>query len=102
MSTTASLSSKQRAHLRALAHDLKPAIHIGKDGITDAVVLAVAEAFNTRELLKVKVLDTALLSPRDAGLDLAARIEGVRLVQTLGHIATLYRTHPDKPAIELP
>ncbi|ARA95132.1 MAG: YhbY family RNA-binding protein [Bacteroidetes bacterium] len=94
------LTSRERAHLRAQAHHLKPTVHIGKEGVTDAVVQAVEEAFHRRELLKVKVLDAAFLSPREAGLDLASRIEGVQLVQTLGRIATLYRPHPDRPGAE--
>ena len=55
----ATLSTKQRAHLKGLAHALKPILHLGKEGVTDGVASVVADAFNTRELMKVKVLDTA-------------------------------------------
>jgi HrpA-like RNA helicase len=49
------LTSKQRAHLRKLAHSLKPVVLVGTDGVTDAVLASILDAFNTRELLKVKL-----------------------------------------------
>src|SRR5690606_27751450 len=49
------LNPKQRSQLRSLAHHLKPILQIGKDGVTAAALDAVSQAFNTRELLKVKV-----------------------------------------------
>jgi len=53
------LTSSQRARLKALAHPLKPILHIGREGVTPHALDAVRQAFNTREILKVKVLDTA-------------------------------------------
>ena len=70
--------------------------------MTDAAVQAVEDAFNTRELLKVKVQEAAPLDVREAGAELAARVEGAHLVQTIGRTAVLYRPHPDKPEIRLP
>jgi RNA-binding protein len=96
------LTTKQRAHLKSLAHALKPILHLGKDGVDDAVVATVASDFNTRELLKIKVLDTAPESAKETGAALAARVDGAHLVQVIGRTVVLYRPHPDKPAIRLP
>ncbi len=96
------LTSKQRAHLRSLAHELRPVVHVGKEGLTDAVVEAAEEAFNTRELLKARVLEASPKDARDVAHDLAERLDGVQVVQVIGHIAILYRPHPDAPQIELP
>ncbi len=101
-STTMPLTPKQRAHLRSLAHHLKPVLQIGKEGVTDAAVQALDEAFNTRELLKVKVQEAAPLSARDAGGVLAQSLEGVEHVQTIGRTLVLYRPFPEKPEIRLP
>ncbi len=60
------------------------------------------EAFNTRELLKVKVLEGAPQSARDLGEELTRRLEGVELVQVIGRTLVLYRRHPEKPEIMLP
>jgi RNA-binding protein len=95
------LNAKQRAHLRSLAHHLKPILQIGKEGITDAAVRAVEDAFNTREILKVKVQEAAPLSAREAGEQFASRIPKVAHVQTIGRTIVLYRPHPEKPEIRL-
>jgi len=95
------LNPKQRSRLRSLAHHLKPIAQIGKEGITDASVGTLHEAFNTRELLKVKVQEAAPLSAREAGALLAERIAGAEHVQTIGRTVVLYRAHPEKPEIQL-
>lgn len=96
------LSSKQRAHLRALAHPLKPVLRIGKEGLTEAALQAITEAFNTRELVKVKVLENAPETARASGEAIAQQLPEVLLVQTIGRIVVLYRPHPDHPEIQLP
>lgn len=97
-----SLSTKQRAHLRALAHPLKPIVHIGKEGVTESAVRSIEDALNGRELIKIKVLDTAPESARDAGDALAERISGGHLVQVIGRTVVLYRRDPEKPTIRFP
>ena len=96
------LTSRQRAHLRALAHHLKPVAHIGAGGLTDAALHGIEEAFNTRELLKVKVLESAPEGAWETGDEIAARLEGVQVAQTIGRTVILYRRHPEKPEIRLP
>ena len=96
------LTSKQRAHLRALAHHLKPVVHIGAGGLTDASVQSILDALNTRELLKVKVLETAPEGARQTGDAIARSVEGAHVAQTIGRTVVLYRRHPDKPEIRLP
>lgn len=96
------LTSKQRAHLRSLAHHLKPLAHIGSEGLTDAVLKGILESFNTRELLKVKVLESAPESARDTADAIVERLDDVHVAQTIGRTVVLYRRHPDKPEIQLP
>ncbi len=98
----ADLTSKQRAHLRSLAHDLDALLQVGKEGVTDAVIGAVEEALETRELLKVKVLETAPKAARSAADALQAAIDGARVVQVIGRTVVLYRAHPEDPEIVLP
>ena len=96
------LSSKQRSHLRSLAHHLKPVLFVGKEGITDAAVRGLEEALNTRELLKVKVLEASPMDVREASEELAGRVDNAVVVQTIGRVAVIYRPDPEKPEIELP
>lgn len=96
-----SLTSKQRAHLRSLAHPLKPILQVGSDGISEAFLDSLDEAFNTRELLKIKVLDTSDLELKEAVAAVQEGRPAVQVVQTIGRTAALYRRHPEKPKIEL-
>lgn len=99
--TAKPLTSKQRAEVRALAHHLKPILHVGKEGVADASVNAAIEAFNTREVMKIKVLENAPLGVRESADALAQRIEGARIVQVIGRTVVLFRPHPEHPRIEL-
>ncbi len=96
------LTSKQRAHLRSLAHHLKPVLQVGAEGVTDAVLRSVEEAFNTRELLKVKVLEGAPEGARETADRIVAALEGVEVPQTIGRTVVLYRPFPEEPDIVLP
>ena len=96
------LTSKQRAHLRGLAHALKPLAHVGKEGVTPAAVRALQQTFDTHELVKVRVLEAAPQDARETARALAAGIDGAHVVQTVGRNATLYRAHPETPTITLP
>ena len=50
------LSSKERAFLKKLAHNLDPIVRIGKDGIDENVLKSISDVINKRELIKVKIL----------------------------------------------
>lgn len=95
-------TSKQRAHLRSLAHGQDPLIHIGKEGLTEAVEEAIEEAFNTRELVTIRVLDNAPREVRDLAEAVAGTLDDVQVVETRGGTALLYRPDPDEPEIVLP
>ena len=95
------LTAKQRAKLRSLAHPLKPIAQIGKEGVTESALAGLLENFNSRELLKVKVQGGAPLSAAEAGEEIARRLPDVHHVQTIGRTIVLYRRHPEKPEIEV-
>jgi RNA-binding protein len=101
-SAIVTLSSKQRAHLRALAHPLKPVAQVGGEGITDSFIGSLGDAFNTRELLKVRVLENAPLDARAAATQIAARLPGVQIPQVIGRTIVLYKASEDDPQIHLP
>lgn len=95
------LSGKQRRFLRALGHELRPIVQIGRDGIDDGLVAAVDRALTDHELVKIKLGEAANLDRHDAAADLAARTHS-EVAQVLGHTLLLYRAHPDEPEIALP
>ena len=56
------LTSKQRAEFRAQANSLETTLMVGKDGVTEAVVAEADKLLTARELVKGKVLETALMT----------------------------------------
>ena len=86
----ADLTSKQRAQLRALANALEPIVHIGKGDLGENLVQQADEALEARELVKCRVLETSLPSPKEAAqaLSQATRSE---VVQVIGTKFILYR-----------
>ena len=88
------LSSKERAELRAEAHHLTPVVHVGHQGLTDALLDSIDDALRTRELVKVALAKTTDVSAKDAAHQLAERL-GADVVQTIGRTCTLYRENRD-------
>ena len=88
------LSSRERAELRAEAHHLTPLVHVGHQGLTDPLVQTLDDALRTRELVKVALAKTTEVSAKDAARQLADRM-GADIVQTIGRTVTLYRENPD-------
>ena len=84
------LTSKQRAQLRGIANGIDTSVHIGKDGITDNVAKQANDALEARELIKGRVLENSLLSPREAAEELAPLTRS-EIVQVIGTKFVLYR-----------
>lgn len=78
------LTSKQRAQLRGMANGLDTIVQIGKDGIGDNLVQQANEALEARELIKCRVLESAMLTALEACQELAKRTrsEGVQVIGT--------------------
>ncbi len=94
------LTGKQRAHLRALAHPVQVSVMVGQAGVTDAVVDKVDKELEIHELIKVKVLDGPVSAKEAApALALATRAE---LAQVIGKTMVLYRRRKKDPQIRLP
>jgi len=51
----ATLTARERAHLKARAHALEPVVQTGSSGVTDTLVAEVERALTAHELIKVKV-----------------------------------------------
>lgn len=97
------ITSKQRAYLRKLSHTLEPIFQIGKDGISDSLIDGIDMALNKREILKVHILETALLDTRETCDAVAERLNA-EPVQAIGNKFILYRKAEDEKyrKIELP
>ena len=95
------ITSKQRAFLRGKANDLDASFQIGKDGINDNMIAQLGDVLEARELIKIKVLETAMLTAREASEAVCAAT-GAEPVQCIGSKFVIYRPNSEKPVIILP
>lgn len=94
------INSKQRSLLRSMAATAETVITIGKGGITDSVVDSVTEALSARELVKGKVLESSLLTAREACDELSERCKAEG-IQAIGNKFVLYKRNEKKPRIDI-
>ena len=84
------LTSKERAELRAQANTLETTLIVGKSGVTDTVIGEAENQLTARELVKGKVLEGALMSPREVS-DAICEATGADGVAVIGTKFVLYR-----------
>lgn len=94
------LSAHQRRYLRQLAHPLKPVVTVGAKGATEAVCRELDLTLNQHELLKIRLAGDR--AQRTADLEKLLDASGAQCVQTIGHVASVYRPHPEQPRLALP
>lgn len=88
------MKGKERAELRAEAHHLDPAVHVGHQGLTPTLISSLDDALRTKELVKVKLAKQATVPARDAANALALAT-GAAVIQVIGRTATLYRRNEE-------
>lgn len=84
------LTGRQIRQLRSLAHHLEPVVMIGKADINDGIVAQANDNLEAHELIKCSVLDSSMLTAREAANELADRC-GAEIVQVIGRRFSLYR-----------
>ena len=84
------LTSKQRAEFRAQANSLDTTLMVGKDGVTEAVVAEAENLLTARELIKGKVLESALMTAREVS-DAICEVTGADGVSCVGNKFVIYR-----------
>ena len=84
------LTSKQRSEFRAQAHDLETTLMVGKDGVTENVIAEADRLLTARELIKGKVLESALMSAREVS-DAICEATGADGVSCVGNKFVIYR-----------
>ena len=96
------LDGRQRRFLRGRAHALKPVGQVGKNGLTEEILVHLGRELDAHELIKIKFVDF-----KDEKREICAEIEtrlACDLVGTVGHVAILFRPalDPERRRIELP
>ncbi|QJD29689.1 ribosome assembly RNA-binding protein YhbY [Methylococcus geothermalis] len=89
------MTSELRRQLRAKAHKLKPVVITGQAGITPGVLAEIGLALDHHELIKVRVN----AGDRETRAEMATSVcreTGAELIQSLGHVITLFRKSPER------
>ena len=84
------LTSKERAELRAQANTLDTTLIVGKGGVTEAVIAEADNQLLARELVKGKVLEGAMMTPREV-CDEICEATGADGVAVIGTKFVIYR-----------
>ena len=94
------ITGKQRSELKRIAQSIKPAVMIGKEEMTEAVIKSIDDYLSAHELVKVQIQDGAILDPKETANMVASEI-GADFVQAIGKRFVLYRqaADPDKRKI---
>ena len=91
-------TSKQRSVLRSIAQTIEPIGQIGKGGISDNMVKSFSDALESRELIKLTLLNNSDDDIKSVSIELAEKL-GAEVVCTIGHKIVLYR-RSNKKGIE--
>ena len=86
------LTSKQRKYLRAIAHHINPVVLIGKNGFYDGAKIAINNALDFHELIKIKFKEFKSEKKQIAQIisnDLKCEIIG-----EVGNTIILFRSNP--------
>ncbi len=90
------LNSKQRSNLRSLAQKIEPITQVGKLGVNDAFLDSLDKALEKRELIKVTVLENSGLEVKQAGFEIAEKLEAEFVCATGKKLVFYRRSSSDK------
>ena len=88
------LTTRQRSLLRSRAQHLKPVVHVGREGLSEAVLEALDRALLAHELVKVRLL-SGDREDRRLALARACTHLDAEPVQSIGRMLVLYRPAPE-------
>ena len=84
------LNSKERSNLRSLASKIEPITQVGKLGVNESLIESLDLAIEKRELIKVTVLENSGLEVKDAGFEIAEKLNA-EFVCATGRKLVFYR-----------
>ena len=95
------MTSKQRAYLKSLASTMEPIFQVGKSSLTPEYVIAISEALEKRELIKISVLKNCFDDPKEIAQTLAERTNS-QVVHVIGKKIVLFKPNKKNGKIQLP
>jgi RNA-binding protein len=93
------LTTREKKLLKKLAHNLRPLIQIGKNGVTPGTISNIDKALKDHELIKIKYLEHK--SEKKTLTIQIIEETGSDLINQIGNTITLYRESPDPEKKEI-
>jgi len=86
------LTPKMKRRIKIALNIESPTVNIGKEGVTVQIVNEVAKQLDSREMIKAKILKTALkeIETKDIAVKIAKQTES-ELVDVRGHTFLLFK-----------
>jgi RNA-binding protein len=84
------MQQAKKIQLRRQAHQLNPVVLLGQNGLTPEIHLAIDEALNAHELIKVRV-NAGDKEERKVITEEILKHHQADLIQAIGHIIVIYR-----------
>ena len=94
------MNSRERDFLRKMAHDLNPMVRVGKEGYTENLKQSILDVIDSRELIKVKLLQTVEMDKKEI-TSIIQEKTGCELVGLIGKTIILYKENKEKPKVSL-
>ena len=91
------LTTQNRASLRSLATNLKDLVFIGKEGLTDNVIVQINDNLYAHELIKVKVQKSVIDDIKELSIEIENKCN-CEVVAIMGSKIILYK-FSNKPKI---
>ena len=95
------MTGKQKRHLRALAHPLKPLVNLGKQGLSPETRREIESQLLDHELIKCKVLDSCPLSKKECAEEISKQTE-IEVIQVIGKTIVLFSPLLEDSKIKFP
>lgn len=95
------LTGKQKRFLRSEAHHLSAIFQVGKGGVNEHLIKHIEEAIETRELIKISILQNCEDDKQEVAEQLAKGTKS-QLVQVIGLTVVLYKQSKNNKKIILP
>jgi len=86
------LTPKMKRRIKIALNTESPTVNIGKEGVTTQIVNEIAKQLDSREMIKAKILKTALkeIETKDIAVKIAKQTES-ELVDVRGHTFLLFK-----------
>lgn len=95
------MNKQQLNFLRSLAHERKPVIWVGQQGLHESVLEEINAALDRHELVKIRLR----VGDREAREKICGQIcsrTNAVLVQKIGNTLSIYRRNDEAPVLKMP